>query len=145
MGADNRGLDTNARVSTALRELAAAQASRYKAQAFKRAAAVVLGLDRPIDALLGPGGALPVIPGVGPASARVILDILRTGASPRVDREVSSSARRAEIARAREGGSRLLSRAEIQRVLETPAAAGVISPADYQGDLQMHSVWTIQL
>jgi histidinol phosphatase-like PHP family hydrolase len=135
-------MDANARVSAALRELAAAQASRYKAQAFKRAAAVVLSLDRPIDALLGPGGALPAIPGVGPASVRVILDILRTGASPRVDREVSSSARRAEIARARESGSRLLSRAEIQRVLDTPAAPGVISPEDYRGDLQMHSVWS---
>ena len=142
MGADHRGADANARVSTALRELAAAQASRYKAQAFKRAAAVVLSLDRPIDTLLGPGETLPVIPGVGPASARVILDILRTGTSSRVDREVSSSTRHTEIARARASGSRLLSRAEILRVLGTPAAPGVLSPEDYLGDLQMHSVWS---
>lgn len=45
-------MDANARVSAALRELAAVQTSRYKAQAFKRAAATILGLDRPIDALL---------------------------------------------------------------------------------------------
>jgi putative hydrolase len=135
-------MDANARVSTALRELAAAQTSRYKAQAFKRAAAAILSLDRPIDTLLGPGGMLPAIAGVGPASARVILDILRTGTSSRVDVEVSSSARRAEIVRARASGARLLSRAEIQQVLDTPAADGIISPADYQGDLQMHSVWS---
>src|ERR1051326_2451734 len=103
-------MDANARVSAALRELAAVQTSRFKAQAFKRAAAAVLGLDRPIDALLLPGGRLPAIPGVGPASVRVILDILRTGASSRVDQEVTSSAKGAEIARAREGGARLLSR-----------------------------------
>jgi len=139
---DNRSMDTNARVSAALRELAAVQTSRFKAQAFKRAAAAVIGLDRPIDSMLGAGGVLPEIPGVGPASVRVILDILRTGASPRVDREVSSSVKGAEILRAREGGARLLSRAEIQRVLDTPAAHGVVSPPDYRGDLQMHSEWS---
>jgi histidinol phosphatase-like PHP family hydrolase len=134
--------DTNARVSAALRELAAVQTSRFKTQAFKRAAAAVLGLDRPIETFIGPGGLLSPIDGVGPASARVILDVLRTGASPRVDREVQSSPKGAEITRAREGGARLLSRAEIQQVLDTPAAPGVISPADYRGDLQMHSVWS---
>jgi histidinol phosphatase-like PHP family hydrolase len=135
-------VDANARVSAALRELAAVQTSRFKAQAFKRAAAAVLSLAQPIDTLLGPTGALPTIEGVGPASVRVILDILRTGASPRVEREVVSSARGAEIVRAREHGARLLSRAEIQQVLDTAAAPGVVSPADYRGDLQMHSVWS---
>lgn len=135
-------MDVNARVSGALRELAAVQTSRFKAQAFKRAAAAVIGLDRPIDSLVGAGGLLRPIDGVGPASVRVILDVLRTGTSPRVEREVSSSAKGAEVVRAREGGSRLLSRAEIQLILDTPAAPGVISPADYQGDLQMHSVWS---
>ena len=135
-------MDANARVSAALRALAAVQTSRYKAQAFKRAAAAVLSLDRPVESLLSPSGVLAPIDGVGPASVRVILDILRTGSSPRVEREVSSSPRSDEITRAQTTGARLLSRAEIQRVLDTPAARGVVSPADYRGDLQMHSVWS---
>ena len=135
-------MDANARVSAALRALAAVQTSRYKAQAFKRAAAAVLSLDRPIDSLMSPAGALAPIDGVGPASVRVIVEILRTGTSARVEREVSSSPRGAEITRAQTTGARLLSRAEIQRVLDTPAAPGVVSPADYRGDLQMHSVWS---
>jgi putative hydrolase len=134
--------DANARVSAALRELAAVQTSRFKAQAFKRAAAAVLGLDRPIDSLVSVSGQLAAIDGVGPASVRVILDVLRTGRSSRVEQEVSSSARGSEITRARQTGARLLSRAEIQRVLETPAADGVIAPSDYRGDLQMHSAWS---
>jgi len=135
-------MDANARVSAALRALAAVQTSRYKAQAFKRAAAAILSLDRPIESLVSPSGALAPIDGVGPASVRVILDILRTGSSSRVDREVSSSPRGEEIRRAQTTGARLLSRAEIQRVLDTPAARGVVSPGDYRGDLQMHSVWS---
>jgi histidinol phosphatase-like PHP family hydrolase len=102
----------------------------------------VLSLDRPIESLVSAAGALAPIDGVGPASVRVILDILRTGTSSRVEREVSTSPRGEEITRAQTTGARLLSRAEIQRVLETPAAPGVVSPADYRGDLQMHSVWS---
>jgi histidinol phosphatase-like PHP family hydrolase len=135
-------MDANARASAALRALAAVQTSRYKAQAFKRAAAAILSLDRPLESLLGPTGTLPPIDGVGPASVRVILDVLRTGTSSRVEQEVSSSPRGQEITRAQTTGARLLSRAEIQQVLDTPAAAGVVSPHDYRGDLQMHSVWS---
>jgi histidinol phosphatase-like PHP family hydrolase len=135
-------IDTNARVSAALRALAAVQTSRYKAQAFKRAAAAVLSLDRPIEALVSPTGVLAPIAGVGPASVHVILEVLRTGTSTRVEREVASSTRGEDLARAAQAGARLLSRAEIQRVLDTPTAPGVVSPADYRGDLQMHSVWS---
>src|SRR6186713_2951168 len=48
--------DLNAELSATLRELASAQTVTFKARVFRRAAAAVLALDRPIDQLLGPQG-----------------------------------------------------------------------------------------
>ena len=81
--------DLNATISAALRELASAQTLTFKARVFRRAAAAVLALDVPIDRLIGPDGTVPEVPGIGPASWKVIVELMRTGASERVDREVS--------------------------------------------------------
>ena len=51
--------DVNAVVSGYLRDLAFAQSSPQKMFGYKRAAAAILSLDRPLTGLLGPDGALP--------------------------------------------------------------------------------------
>jgi len=132
--------DLNAQVSAILRELASAQTLKFKAQVFRRAAAAVLALHEPIDRLVDSAGPPPEIPGIGPASWKVILDVVRTGASDRVEREVAASRRAPEIARARAARDTFLSAAEVQRILETAAGSGVVSRTDYLGDLHMHSV-----
>ena len=105
--------DINVEISAALRELASAQTLKFKAQVFRRAAAAVMALDAPIDTLIGPGGETPEIAGIGPASWKVILDVLRTGASERVAREVAGSRKADDIARAREARGTFLSAAEV--------------------------------
>lgn len=134
--------DINAHVSGVLRDLAAAQTDKFKARGFKRAASAVMSLDRPIDSLVGPAGALPDLPNIGPSSRKVIEEVLRTGTSTRMQQEVATSRRGHEITRGRERGGQFLSRVEVQRVLDTPAAPGVVGPTDYRGDFQMHSVWS---
>jgi histidinol phosphatase-like PHP family hydrolase len=134
--------DINAEISSTLRALAAAQTLTFKAKVFKRAAAAVLALDRPLDQLVGPNGDLPDIANVGPASRKVILEILRTGTSERMEREVASSPRAPDIARARSARDTFLSAAEVHDVLARPAPKGVISRTDYLGDFQMHSTWS---
>ena len=134
--------DLNATISAALRELASAQTLTFKARVFRRAAAAVLALDVPIDRLIGPDGTVPEVPGIGPASWKVIVELIRTGASERVDREVSGSKRSADIVRARAARETFLSGAEVQRILAAPAAKGVVGREDYRGDFQMHSVWS---
>lgn len=73
--------DINAVVGSYLRDLAFAQSSPQKMFGYKRAASAILGLDRQLTELLEPNGTLPRIGGIGPGSARVIHEILETGAS----------------------------------------------------------------
>jgi histidinol phosphatase-like PHP family hydrolase len=134
--------DINARVSGVLRAVAAAQTSKFKAQAFRRAAAAVMTLDRPLDRILDARGELPDLPNVGPASRAVILDVLRTGASGRMEREVAASRKASDIRRAHEAQDTFLSATEVRRILDAPAPAGVVGRADYRGDFQMHSTWS---
>ena len=95
-------VDVNAVVGGYLRDLAFAQSSQQKMFGYKRAAAAILALDAPLTELVGPDGALPRIPGIGPGSTRVIREILDTGDSPTVEqaveRERSSGRHRAATA-----------------------------------------------
>ena len=71
--------DVNAVAAGFLRDLAYAQTSEPRMFGYKRAAAAVLALERPLTSLIQPGGALAKVPGVGPASERVIFEVLDGG------------------------------------------------------------------
>jgi putative hydrolase len=133
--------DVNAVVGGYLRDLALAQSSQQKTFGYKRAAAAILSLDRPLTELLGSDGALPRIPGIGPGSTRVIREILETGVSPTVEQAIERSERRADIQRRRELRSYFLSRAEVRRILTDSDFDGP-TVEQYRGDLQMHSEWS---
>jgi putative hydrolase len=133
--------DVNAVVGGYLRDLAFAQSSQQKMFGYKRAATAILSLDSPLTDLLGPDGALPRIPGIGPGSTRVIREILETGASPTVEQAIERSERRAEFQRRRELRRHFLSRAEVRRILTDSDFDGP-TVAQYRGDLQMHSEWS---
>jgi histidinol phosphatase-like PHP family hydrolase len=133
--------DVNAVVGGYLRDLAFAQSSPQKTFGYKRAAAAILALDVPLTELVSPDGALPRIPGIGPGSTRVILEILETGGSPTVEQAIERSHRRADIHRRRKLRTHFLSRAEVRRILSDPAFDGPVVE-QYRGDLQMHSEWS---
>ena len=73
--------DVNLVAAGLLRDLAAAQATPQQAFGYKQAAGAVLALEVPLTSLLQPDGTLARIPRVGPASTRVVLEVLHTGAS----------------------------------------------------------------
>ncbi len=133
--------DVNAVVGGYLRDLAFAQSSQQKMFGYKRAAAAILSLDLPLTDLLGADGVLPRIPGIGPGSTRVILEILETGASATVEQAIERSERRADIQRRRELRWQFLSRAEVRRILTDSHFEGP-TVEQYCGDLQMHSEWS---
>ena len=136
-----RGADVNAVVGGLLRDLAFAQTSRQRMFGYQRAAAVVLGLERSLADLVAADRTLPKIPGIGPASTRVILEVLDTGASPTVDEAVRRSDKTADVERRRALRGNFLSRAEVLRILRDSAFEGP-GADDYRGDLQMHSEWS---
>lgn len=86
-------------------------------------------------------GTLPRISGIGPASTRVIREILDTGASPTVEAAVDRDHRRADIERRRALRCHFLSRAAVVQILSDSSPHGP-RLRDYRGDLQMHSEWS---
>jgi len=136
-----RFADVNAVVGGLLRDLAYVQTSPQRMFGYKRAASAVLSLEQPLTHLRRSNGTLEKISGIGPASNRVILEVLDTGTSPTVERTVELSGRADEIHTRRALRTHFLSRAEVLRILSDPAFDGP-RPADYHGDLQMHSEWS---
>lgn len=139
--APRRYADINAVVAGLLRDLAYVQTSPQRVFGYKRAASAVLSLERPLTELRRSNGTLEKIPAIGPASSRVILEVLDTGTSPTVERTIELSGRAEEIHARRGLRTHFLSRAEAVRILSDPAFDGP-RPEDYLGDLQMHSEWS---
>jgi len=139
--APRRRDDVNAVVAGLLRDLAFVQSSPQRTFGYKRAANAVLWLERPLTELRLPDGTLTKIPGIGPASSRVIREVLDTGSSATVELAVERSGRADEVRQKRALRTHFLSRAEVVRILSDPAFGGP-APEQYLGDLQMHSEWS---
>ena len=133
--------DVNAVVGGLLRDLAFAQSSPQKTFGYKRAAAAVLSLEQPLTELTEPGGTIRKTTGIGPASTRVIREVLETGGSATVEEAVVRSGNAPEIYRRRALRGMFFSRAQVLRILSDPTLEGP-NPSDYHGDLQMHSEWS---
>jgi histidinol phosphatase-like PHP family hydrolase len=108
---------------------------------YKRAAAAIQGLEISLPTLIASEGRLPKIRGIGPASTRIIEEVLETGTSSTVERVIDASGRRPDIERRRALRTRFLSRAEVVRILREPGLSGP-RLEEYRGDLQMHSEWS---
>jgi putative hydrolase len=133
--------DINAVVAGWLRDLAFVQPSPPSRWGYKRAAAAVMALDVPITTLIRDDGTLGKTPHIGPASTRVILEVLTTGSSASVEQAVAASPQRADILRRRGLRSNFLSRAAALAAIRA-TKPGAPSPGDYRADLQMHSDWS---
>ena len=133
--------DVNARVAAALFDLATVQPNQKSGWGYKGAARAILSLPEPIDRLIDAPISRIRIPNVGPASLRVVRELVAAGRSRIVEDAVKISDRRAEVERSRDLRENFLSRAKTLEVLADPDLTGP-RRADYQGDLQMHSVWS---
>ena len=134
-------MDSNRKIASLLRDLAAVQQSTQSKWGYKRAASAILNLDEPIENYLLPDGTLRKIPNIGPSSTRVILEVLKTGQSSIVDAAVAASPRAHDVDRSRGLRENFLSRAQVVAALENAKLRGPLL-RDYRGDLQMHSTWS---
>jgi putative hydrolase len=133
--------DINMEAASALEDLALVHSSRHGRIAYKRAARAVLTHARPLSEVTAKGG-LREIPYIGPASERVILEVLEHGSSPTAERAVAQSGLEAKARMARQLRANFLSRARVIQILEAKAPPGVVGLGDYRGDLQMHTRWS---
>ena len=135
--------DLNSEVAGWLRDLAFLQPSTQSRWGYKRAASAVLSLPVQIDTLVQTDGTLQKIPSIGPASTRVILEVLHSGESTIVQRalEAADARTRADIVRRRSLRSHFLSRAASEAAFRSDRPDSP-SRADLRCDLQMHSDWS---
>ncbi len=128
--------DVNAAVAGALRDMSDIQTTPARQWGYKQAAAAIRELEVAVTTLVATDGTLGRIPRIGPASSRIVLEMLASGRSETVESAVDESGRRAQIEQRRAWRVGFLSRAAVGEVL----ALGTL-PAS-QGDLQMHSTWS---
>jgi putative hydrolase len=133
--------DINLQIAGLLSDLAAVQTSPQKAWGYKQASSAIRELEEPVGALVEADGSLRKIFRVGPASSRVIQEVLEYGHSPLVEAAVDESGRRDEVEKRRSWRERFLSVATVRAVL-ADSSLQAVSKSDYRGDLQMHSTWS---
>jgi putative hydrolase len=133
--------DTNGLIASLLRDMASAQSSTQSRWGYRRAAAAILNLDRPIEELLKPDGTLQKIKDVGPSSSKIIYEVLKTGRSATVEQAIAASPRGRDIETSRGYRGNFLSQAQVVKALEDSTLQGP-APSDYRGDFQMHSEWS---
>ena len=133
--------DTNFTIAALLRDLASLQDSRQRQWGYKGAAAAIFGLDQPLEALLRPDGTFERIPGVGPSSTRIALDVIRTGGSTAVEDAILKSGKTEDIRRRRALRAGFFSRARVLEILRADLP-GTVQARDLLADFQMHSVWS---
>lgn len=131
--------DLNMEVAGQLYDLALIHDSPHGRIAYKRAAQAVLRLEAPLNAIAAERS-LRDVPFIGPASERVILEMLEHGTSPTVERAVEKSGKAADVLAAHAHRTNFLSRAEALRLLRSRARA--VGFEEYRGDLQMHTEWS---
>jgi histidinol phosphatase-like PHP family hydrolase len=135
------GMDLNGKIAALLRDFAAIQKSKQSMWGYKRAASTILTLEEPIESFVQPDGTLRKIRNIGPASSRVILEVLQTGTSPTVEKAIAESGQTDDIERRRDLRGHFLSRSQVLAALRNPKLTGP-GLDDYRGDLQMHSTWS---
>ena len=134
--------DLNIIAGGLLHDLALLQPSERSRFGYTRAARVITsGIDRPVADLVDEG-TLRDVPFVGPSSERVIVELVRTGASESVEKAVAASTRRSEVEKRRRYRRAYLSRCAMRTALDAAMPAAIVSTQTYRGDLQMHSTWS---
>ena len=134
--------DVNIVAAGLLSDMSILQSSERSGFGYKRAARMLAtGIDRSVIDLVAEGR-LRDVPFVGPSSERIVKELVATGSSPTVDAAVAASSKKGEVEKRRRYRRHYLSRHALRVVLDAALPDSIVSPAEYRGDLQMHSTWS---
>jgi len=124
-----------------LHDMAALQPNERSQLGYKRAAKAVIALPLTVGDLVA-AGTLRDVPYIGPSSARIIMELVETGASSTVDAAVAASRNAGKVALLRQLRTDFLSQVAMAQALALPRHPAVVSKGDFRGDFQMHSTWS---
>jgi histidinol phosphatase-like PHP family hydrolase len=135
------GTDLNMVAAALLYDMAALHDAARSQFGYKRAAKVMVGLPQTVADVVA-AGTLRDIPFIGPASARIITEVVEQGHSPFVEAAIAASGQTAVVAAKRLLRRGYLSHYVMQAALAAPSSRGVVDRSNYRGDFQMHSSWS---
>jgi putative hydrolase len=130
--------DVNLLLGGLLLDMAEVARDSQRGWGYKRAAKAVLRLDRHITPLVE-ANTFRAVPGIGPTTDRIARELIQDGTSAFVERSVREAGKEEAIGKARGLRRHFLSRAAVRDIL---GRRGTPSRRKYQGDFQMHSVWS---
>lgn len=135
--------DVNVEAAGLLLDMAALRKTKPSGLGYKRAAYAVFSLERPVTDYISEG-TLRQVRGIGPSSERIIRECVDAGTSERVNlalQEAPASIQ-ADVGKRRQVRGGFLSWAGVLAAMRGRVPAGVVTSADYRGDLQMHTAWS---
>jgi putative hydrolase len=124
-----------------LQDMAALQGHERSQLGYKRAAKAVVALPLPVSDLVA-AGTLRDVPYIGPSSARIITELVETGASATVEAAVAASTHASKVASLRLLRTNFLSQLAMEQALAQPCDPSIVSKGAFRGDFQMHSTWS---
>jgi histidinol phosphatase-like PHP family hydrolase len=133
--------DVNMRAAGLLHDMAALQSTERSRFGYKRAAKAIVGLPVRVTDLVA-AGTLREVPFVGPASARIITELVEAGTSSTVASAIAASTRAREVAARQASRRNVLSHVAMELALGMPLDNGIVGRGTFRGDFQMHSTWS---
>ncbi len=124
-----------------LHDMAALQPTERSQFGYKRAAKAIIGLPVSVADLVA-AGTLSEIEFVGPASTKIVTELVQQGGSPTVEAAIAKSTTASQATARRQYRRAYLSHFALQQALAVRLQKGVVGRADYRGDFQMHSTWS---
>jgi histidinol phosphatase-like PHP family hydrolase len=123
--------------------MAALQPSKPSGLGYKRAAYAVFSLEHPVTTYLE-AGTLREVRGIGPASERIVTEVVTTGQSSTVETALrqASAAKQSDIASRRAVRDGFLSWSGVLAAMRQKLPDKVTAVNTYRGDLQMHTSWS---
>jgi histidinol phosphatase-like PHP family hydrolase len=133
--------DVNIAAAALLYDMAALQPTERSQFGYKRAAKAIIGLPVSVADLVATG-TLSDVEFVGPASTRIVTELVQQGRSPTVEAAIAKSTKPSQVTTRRQYRAAYLSHFALQQALAAPLHKSVVTRADYRGDFQMHSTWS---
>lgn len=133
--------DVNMRAAGLLFDMAAVQTTEGRRFGYKRAAQAIAGVSASVVELVE-NGVLADVSLLGPASSRIVTEVVTGGSSPTVEAAVAGSPRRKDVLKMRALRDGFLSHHALEHILSRRLVPSIVGRRGYGGDLQMHSTWS---
>ena len=121
--------------------MAALQPNERSRFGYKRAAKAIVYLPMAVTDLVK-ADTLREIPFIGPASARIVAEVVEQGRSATVEAAIAKAGKAAVVNKVRRFRDGYLSHFVMSQALAADLDAAVVSKGAYRGDFQMHSTWS---